>query len=678
MEVFNTIVSAIELTERIWKLIDNFRKVPERLARLQFDVKSLQITLERLRDTEFREKAKENLLEEEIREIQRTLLSLQLRISQHQHRRGSSALSRSLRTFRTQINFDDLDELATELQKRKASLSLAINTLVLGSLGNVDAIMQHAMISESAIEKNADRKTILPVVHLSRKEFLESLSAPNYAEDGIRVKNPTDGTAIWIYDRPEYKEWLESEKSTSLHLVGKMGSGKSVLTKGIINSLKQKSSEHVSKGSTVLYYFCTCVNRIDNSSNILKGFISQLVLEHEGIYEASLGGSELLQSRRTEDFHGWSFEALWHMFNKILQACSLSSIYCIVDALDECDSASLEGFLNLLHGLSEDSTIPPMRFKLLFSTREYAHILDCLQYSGHSTRLFIYPDMVVSDIRVAMQSDINIIQKRLKLLEDEVGTLQEAILEKSDGMFLWVSLATKDIMDNSYDATFEMLEELIENLPGSLKGLYEKNWIKLIESLPTTNIALAKKVLTWVLLSERPMSISELTVALALEPGQKRLPAPKKLLRNLSAFVLRYLAPFVQITFTNESMEQEHSASMLGSTNGYKAADNSKVQIVHQSAQEYLLAACVDKTNPKSRFEIELRDGHESLAQVCLTYLCFDELQLGWIDEENKTEWGVCFSIPFLYLSPLTSLAVGFSWYTASQGSFGLKSEHHY
>ncbi|KAH8593580.1 ankyrin repeat-containing domain protein [Bisporella sp. PMI_857] len=635
MEVFSAVVSAIDLTERIWKLIDNFQKVPERLRRLQVDIKLLQQTLEKLKDTDFRRKGKENLLEAEIHEIQTTLLSLQQRISQHHPKAGSGVLSRSLRTFRTQMKFDDLDELATELQKRKSSLSLAIDTLVLG------AFIENTMSSGTAKVQNAGSKTVFPVVHLSQKEFLDTLSAPNYAEDELRVNSPTDGTALWIYDRPEYKEWFKSEESASLHLVGKMGSGKSVLMKGITKNLKKTSLGPNSKGLSVLYYFCSCVNRIDNSSNILKGFISQLVLEHEGIYEASLGRSELLQSRRTGDSPGWSFEALWHMFTKLVQGSGVSNLYCVIDALDECDPESLNGLLNLLHRLPKDSSMAAISVKLLFSTREYTHTLNYLDRSGESTRLLILPETVMSDIRAAMQSDINHIQKRLKLLDDEVVTLQEAILQKSDGMFLWVSLATKNIIDNSYDATYEMLEELIENLPAGLRGLYEKNWVKLIESLPTTNLALANKVLTWVLLAERPLTISELTIALAIEPGQKRLPSSKKLLRNLSAFVLKYLTPFVEIIPTNESIEQEYSACTKEPIPAYKAGDNSKVRIVHQSAQEYLLEACNDKTNSISKFKINLRDGHESLARICIAYLCSDELQLGWIDEENKNKSGL-------------------------------------
>lgn len=73
-----------------------------------------------------------------------------------------------------------------------------------------------------------------------------------------------------------------------------------------------------------------------------------------------------------------------------------------------------------------------------------------------------------------MQDDLASIKRLLNLDEEEIQGLQEALLTKSDGIFLWVSLATKEIITNCYDATYESREGLIKDLPSGLKGLYEK------------------------------------------------------------------------------------------------------------------------------------------------------------------------------------------------------------
>lgn len=647
MDIFNTVASAIDLTQRLLKAIDDFQKVPDRMRRLQFDIKSLQDMMLRLKEMQCQSSEQEKLITVEVEEIEKTLKDLQNTVNRQRQKPNSSMLSRSFRTFKTQLKFDDMDEVADELQKRKASLSLTINMLVLKSVENVDQRMQQqqGVLATAAATKGVDQEntdksqaklTKKETPHISKKEFLDHLNPPPYAEDELRVKPPAEGTALWIYEKAEYQSWEECKGSASLHIVGKMGSGKSVLTKSIVKELKRKQAETSQEMVAVLYYFCSCVNRTDNPSNILKGFISQLTLEHEHLYEKTAESNKLLQSRRSSDNSGWSFEALWHIFSRMIHFSGFTSLHLVVDALDECESKSLDDFLVLLHKLSRDTLPTGTTIKLLFSSREYTHIIDCLDCNSEVLRLFIDPESVSSDIRVAMQNDIKSIQKRLKLEDDEVGTLQESILSKSDGMFLWVSLAAKDIMDNAYDATFETLEELIENLPSGLKGLYEKNWLKLVDSLPDAKISLANKVLVWVLLASRPLTISELTIALAIEPGQKDIPPSKKLLRNLSAFILNYLAPFIEIIPSSPGDPSEVDGEYVQTTiPAYKSIDTSKIRLVHQSAQEYLLQAC---NTPKSRLEIDLREGHEAIARACLTYLCCGELQLGWIDEIPNDE----------------------------------------
>lgn len=96
-----------------------------------------------------------------------------------------------------------------------------------------------------------------------------------------------------------------------------MGSGKSVLAKNILIDLKREQAESCEQNVVILYYFCSCVNRTDSPSNILKGFISQLVLEREQIYDTITGTNDLLQFYKSRNNNEWSFEALWHIFSLV-------------------------------------------------------------------------------------------------------------------------------------------------------------------------------------------------------------------------------------------------------------------------------------------------------------------------------------------------------------------------
>ena len=639
MDVFSAVVSAISMAERVWKLIDDYQKAPERLQHIQFDVRSLQSTLERLKTTDGLSNDQRLALEAEIVEIETILHKLLRSILKLKSKTSHNVLSRSIKSLRMQMSLGDLDELAKELQKRKASLTLAVNTVNLGMVANIEASVQS---SAAQLPSGMASATHKPATHhasrITAREFLDSLHAPNYVDDQFRIKEPSDGTASWIYDSTEYRQWRETPKPlASVHLVGKMGSGKSVLMKSVVKKLRTEIPKPTQGGSAVLYYFCTCVNRTDTPVNILKGLTAQLVNDCDGLFEESVGDSEVLQVKRmSADSPSWSLESLSHIFTTLMRHARFSSLYCIIDALDECEATGLDELLQLLFGLAKEPSLQNTETRLLFSSREYSHILASLDTSEPCFRVFVQPEIVEPDIRVAMQDDLTKLKRLLNLDEGETGRLQEALLKKSDGMFLWVSLAIKEVMANCHDATNEDLEELINDLPFGLKGLYEKSWIKLLESLPTKQISLAKRVLVWLLLARRALTVPELTIALAVKPGEKNIPSTGKLLRSLSHFVLTYLTPFVEISGLDET-QQPHNETEDPNSKAF-APIGPKVRLVHQSAQDYLLGVCKRSKDGQSAssVEIDLRGSHEAIARVCISYLQCEELQLGWIDLENR------------------------------------------
>lgn len=151
MDAFSTVAAAITLAERIWKLIDDYRKPPERLRRMKFDVKSLQAILERLKAMKVSGNDQRLGLLAEIVEIDDMLHKLLECVSKLHNKPSENVLSRSFKTFRTQKTFEDLDELASELQRRKASLILAINTANLDMVANIEAHIQRT-VAEPARE----------------------------------------------------------------------------------------------------------------------------------------------------------------------------------------------------------------------------------------------------------------------------------------------------------------------------------------------------------------------------------------------------------------------------------------------------------------------------------------------------------------------------------------------
>lgn len=171
MDIFNTVVSAIDLAQRVQKLIDDHRKAPERLCALQFEITSLQSILEKVKVTKSLDT--DSLLKSEIVEIESILQKLLAGILKLSRTNASGGiLWRHMRNLRTQKGYGELDELTRELQKREMSLNLSMVVYI------------GANVQPRAV----------PTSHITAREFLNFLDAPNHVDDLLRIKDPSKGT----------------------------------------------------------------------------------------------------------------------------------------------------------------------------------------------------------------------------------------------------------------------------------------------------------------------------------------------------------------------------------------------------------------------------------------------------------------------------------------------------
>ncbi|KAF9888510.1 hypothetical protein FE257_008617 [Aspergillus nanangensis] len=394
-------------------------------------------------------------LETEVVEIESLLQKLLSGIVKIKSKARKTVISRHLRLFRMQISFSDLEELVEALQRRKTSLILAVDVENLGMFVSFGVGMLPRMAHVSSKRCHTDSNTGIDASsRMTAREFLNSLDAPNYVDDRFRIREPFKGTASWIYDRTEYVEWLGTNQPLSiLHLIGKMGCGKSVLMKSIIQRLQNQTRKPARCGSAVLYYFCIAVNRIDTPVSIVKGFISQLVLGYEGLFDDAVDDIEVLNIQQTPDLPNWSFETLLDILTTLIQHCHFSSLYCAVDALDESEQTGLGELLKCLLHLTIDHSPSETKTRLLFSSRAHSHLLTLLDDDHACFRIFARPKIVPPDIRISIQDGLAKLSQLLALDDKEAEGLQGGLVEKSDGMFLWALLALKEITTNCYGVT---------------------------------------------------------------------------------------------------------------------------------------------------------------------------------------------------------------------------------
>lgn len=69
------------------------------------------------------------------------------------------------------------------------------------------------------------------------KVFLLSLKHPNYYGVKEKIEVPQPGTCEWIFTHPQYLAWCTGQDTSVLYSIGKPGSGKTVLSRHVLESL---------------------------------------------------------------------------------------------------------------------------------------------------------------------------------------------------------------------------------------------------------------------------------------------------------------------------------------------------------------------------------------------------------------------------------------------------------
>ena len=156
--------------------------------------------------------------------------------------------------------------------------------------------------------------------------------------------------------------------------------------------------------------------------------------------------------------------------------------------------------------------------------------------------------------------------------------------------FRWVQCQLDYIKGLKCDA--ERREALV-SLPPGLPDTYQR----ILNPIPKSDLGVALKALRWLVCCQRPLTLSELAVAIAIEPGSDRFNDEKKL--DDDELILGILGSLVR-----------------------QNAETSTVHAAHFSVTEYLTSRTLPDRSTNCYY-IDEDEGHEELLNCCLTYLSF-------------------------------------------------------
>lgn len=459
-------------------------------------------------------------------------------------------------------------------------------------------------------------------------EFLESLCTPDYQQDRIEIKVASHTTCEWIRRHAMYKSFRSHPGSRILHVYGNAGSGKSVLAKHVWKGLSSELRSSPKGDMVLLYYCCNARTRPDESAaSILRALIHQFLWQKSLAFKNVVQSNELMQSRSISGGStDWTFSALWSIFKDIV-ANSQDQVYCIIDGLDECENESMEDLLLLLPSLLKKGNSKAFS-KFFLTSRVEGHIVSALE--GHAANITITSDVTRHDVEIYVGERLANLTRRLRLNAKEEQNLRRLLAERASGMFLWVDLAIKDL-EKTYGIRAKTIARRVRSLPSGLNALYERMLSKIDAMCEDQDtFQLARKMLTWIALAARPLTLNELRIALAMEVDTKDLDSLEPL-QNISYDLLGLCGSFVEIIRkSNNDFPVKESQVEADELEDLSAT----VRLIHQSAKEYL----VDSSgipDSLSKYRINSHMGNAEIARICLTYLLSQNFAVGPIRADS-------------------------------------------
>ena len=432
---------------------------------------------------------------------------------------------------------------------------------------------------------------------------LQSLFLSNPQDDLARSakEGRVDGTCEWILTQDRYTSWLIEDSPQLLWLSGGPGIGKTMISSFLVKELAQLAAERSSQ-MTLIYYFCDDKDeRRRTATAILRGLLLQLLRQRPVLFKHIQPDFDISRDRLVTDFY-----ALRRIFDNIVKDPEAGEVYCLIDALDECEKESRQLFLTNFIKLFSSQQSKKTVVKFIITSREENDI------AGPAIQnLQIDSGRVNDDLYKFINVKVDELSKKKGYQPKQEDMIKHALTEKAGGTFLYISLVVQDLAKTKI---FSQVRKKLQELPSDLNKVYDRILSQI--DAECEEIETAKLILRWVAVARRPLTVDELAMARALGQGEwEKNTIPSKDLLDELKDGFRSCEPLV-----------------------YVDTDKDTVNLVHQSAKDYLLSTYLQGKNGLSQYHIVTDWTNLLIFRTCWTYLSLEEFKQGTVIIERDTD----------------------------------------
>ena len=406
------------------------------------------------------------------------------------------------------------------------------------------------------------------------------------------------GTCEWIKSNNLYDSWFHS-RSQLLWLSGGPGKGKTMLSIFLAEELERTAKD--SQDKLFLQYFCDNKDeKRKTATTIVRGLIFQLLQSRQKLFDCILPKYKI---QKESLFTDSSFETLWSIFESMVHHPILGTTYCVLDGLDECDEASLEVLLEKLAALfpAETNESSICHLNLIVVSRDLPEFIPELLSRFPRICLDSDADTEISkDITRFIEVKVNKLAVNKQYPKPLRAHVKKVFQNRAEGTFLWVGMVARAL--KKYKAA--AVETALDLFPPGLDELYAR----MLLQIDINQREIAAKILRWVVMAVRPLTLSELSIAINTT-GKRSL------------------------AFSRDE-EMRDQVSFCGY---FVTIKEDKVGLIHQSAKDYLLRKTNDPNPELEVFRVKEEAVNLEMARRCLDYLQDGALATGKVDLGQNT-----------------------------------------
>ena len=433
------------------------------------------------------------------------------------------------------------------------------------------------------------------------------MSPPEVDQDHLRDEYnlPQSDTGKWIFDDAGYRAWRESRISKLLWLCGGPGTGKTMLAKAVASQFLGGPGLN---GVKLAFHFVspelpTDGNFADEDQPSQPGLAK---VARDLLYNILQQDGNLFDGCKAElgkqgDRFFTNPCSLWKVLRKAIGDCNTNPVYILIDGIDKLGGRSHEELISKIVGLMEIRTV-----KIFLSCRDVPYISNNLPRNPYKCRKINLDtnSFVRADVETFIRRKVNAWGWDIELRE----RARECLLAKSDGIFLWASLAVKSL---SYFHLGLDFDEFLGKLPLGLADVYRTMLHKIFLQRGPRKVL---NVIQRVALALRPLTFDELGYILACIEGKAR--EEKQHCYMVASSEIR-------------PWSEKEIRIYVRSSMGFLRATDTAVSIVHHTAIEYLF-----DENRKDNLPVLSK----SEADFMISWECFRYLHHAFGDPERLQE----------------------------------------